>query len=396
MRIKKEYQQATNPKPFNEFVEGNGALSNRGEIAERARYDWHARELTFEEHFRGQVLMQATAYRSTRDYQWAAENDALFAANGAAVTISVSGLAQANRNRPLAPYVEMLHQVLNAVSELPHRKLRELDKGIWQGIVDLLEKVNLFDATVINLPPKLRDELPALSRSKTDAALKMQLRLSGKSGAIKHLMFTQATGTDSPYLNELLGDLETQTDELFVFDGGYWKIDTYHDIVHSGNHFVTKRAGNIKPHFVRALPLPNQPLPNGYTVLDDALVHLGEDHSLLYRRVRIQLSTTEEITLITSLIDAPVAQICLLYHYRWTIEIVFRWLKQTLQLDHLMSHDPTGILRQILVALIVWGLLIIANQDDTKLSPKSLWRELIASMHQAIFDLGFRQAQEYP
>lgn len=396
MNIKKEYQQATNPKTFSEFLDGNGALSNRGEIAERARYDWHARKLNFEEHFRGQVLMQATAYRSTRDHQWAAEHDLLFAANGAAVNITVSGLAQANRNRPLVPYVEMLHQVLDAVSELPHRKLRELDKETWQGIVDLLENVNLFDATVINLPPKLRDALPALSRSKTDAALKMQLRLSGQSGAIKHLMFTKATGTDSPYLSELLGDLNAQTDELFVFDGGYWKIDTYHNIVRSGNHFVTKRAGRIKPHFLRALPLPDQPLPNGYTVLDDALVHLGEDHSLLYRRVRVRLSTDEEITLITSMIDAPVAQICLLYHYRWTIEIVFRWLKQTLQLDHLMSHDLTGILRQILVALIVWGLLIIANHDDAKLSPKSLWRELIAAIHQAIFDFGFQQAHEHP
>lgn len=154
MNIKKEYKQATNPKTFNEFLDGAGALANRAEPAEKARYDWHARKLRFEEHFRGQVLMQATAYRSTQDQQWAAENDVLFAANGAAVNISVSGVAQANRNRPLAPYVQMLHQVLDAVSELPHRKLRELDKETWQGIVDLLENVNLFDATVINLPPK--------------------------------------------------------------------------------------------------------------------------------------------------------------------------------------------------------------------------------------------------
>ena len=136
MNIKKEYQQATNPKTFNEFLDGNGALSNRGEIAERARYDWHARKLNFEEHFRGQVLMQVTAYRSTRDHQWAAEHDLLFAANGAAVNISVSGLAQANRARPLVPYVEKLHQGMDVVSELPHRTLRELDKETWQGIVD--------------------------------------------------------------------------------------------------------------------------------------------------------------------------------------------------------------------------------------------------------------------
>jgi hypothetical protein len=35
-------------------------------------------------------------------------------------------------------------------------------------------------------------------------------------------------------------------------------------------------------------------------------------------------------------------------------------------------------LRQILMTLIVWGLLVIANQDAGKLSPKQLWRELQA------------------
>ena len=55
-----------------------------------------------------------------------------------------------------------------------------------------------------------------------------------------------------------------------------------------------------------------------------------------------------------------------------------------------MSHDPTGILRQILTALIVWGLLVIANQDSGKLSPKQLWRQLQADIHLAILEFGFR------
>jgi len=93
--------------------------------------------------------------------------------------------------------------------------------------------------------------------------------------------------------------------------------------------------------------------------------------------------------LITSLLDLSADQICLLYRYRWTIEIVFRWLRQTLELDHLMSHDPVGIVRQILVALIVWGLLVIANQDVGKLSPKQLWRQLQADIHQAVLEFGY-------
>ena len=94
--------------------------------------------------------MQVTAYRSTRDYQHAAENDLLFHANGAGVEISVSGLAQANRKRPLEPFLAMMQAVMTAVESLPSRKLRVLDKRTWQGIIGLLHRTELFDATTRN------------------------------------------------------------------------------------------------------------------------------------------------------------------------------------------------------------------------------------------------------
>ena len=92
-KLKREYRNIANPKQMRGFLEGQGVLLKRQEVADQFKYDWHSRKLTFETHFRGHVLMQATAYRSTRDHQWAAENDALFRTNGAGVEISVSGLS---------------------------------------------------------------------------------------------------------------------------------------------------------------------------------------------------------------------------------------------------------------------------------------------------------------
>ena len=87
-------------------------------------------------------------------------------------------------------------------------------------------------------------------------------------------------------------------------------------------------------------------------------------------------------------------QICLLYRYRWNIEIVFRYLKQLLQLDFFFSHDPAGVVRQILMALIVWAMLVLSNQDQERLSPKNLWRFLMAQIHKAIYEMGFRDGVE--
>ena len=386
--LKAEYRALANPKKFQQFLNGQGATIQRQLLAEQYNYDWHARKLTFESHFRGHVLLHATAYRSTRDHQWAAENDALFLVNRAGTDISVSGLAQANRNRPLEPLLILLQQVMDTVANLPHRKLRALDKRTWQGIVQLLQRTDLFDATTLILPPKLRKWAPG--KHEDHAAMKLQLRIDGWRGDFKKIMLTPEPGPDSPYLSDLLGNLEEQEDQIFIFDGGYWKIATYHAIVQSGNDFVTKRAGKIKPHVIKDLPLPEEPLASGYEVLRDALVHLGERQDVLYRMLVVRQTNGQEITLLSSLVGLSADEICLLYRYRWTIEIIFRWLRQTLEFDHLISYDPVGILRQILTALIVWGLLVIANQDAGKLSPKQLWRQLQADIHMAVLEFGFR------
>ena len=390
--LKAPYRQLENSRRFQDFLQGQGILSNSEQVAEQYEYDWHSRKLSFTAHFNGHVLMQATAYQSTRDHQWAAEHDPLYAACNADVDISVSGLAQANRQRPIAPVYQLLRQVMAAVGNLPHRRLRALDKETWQGIVHLLGRTDLFDATTLKLPPKLRDWAP--STGDEGAALKLHLRVAADSGAMHRIHLSPAPGSDSPYLDDMLGDLTEQGNQIYVFDGGYWDIATYERIADTGNHFVTKRGGNIQPQVIEVHPVPDGPLDSGYEVLQDARVYLGDSQARQYRMLHVRLTTDEDIVLLTSLLDLPADHICLLYRYRWSIEIIFRWLKQRLQLDHFMSHDPVGILRQILMALLVWGLLVLYNQDPDKLRPKNLWRQMQADLHQMILDYGYQLGQQ--
>jgi hypothetical protein len=69
-KLHAEYRQLANPKQFNRFLDGGGVLANRGEVADRFDYNWHARKLKFESHFRSQVLLHLTNYSSARDLQW--------------------------------------------------------------------------------------------------------------------------------------------------------------------------------------------------------------------------------------------------------------------------------------------------------------------------------------
>lgn len=389
-KLHAEYRQLANPRHFNRFLDGNGVLVNRDEIAERFDYDWHARKLTFEPHFRSHVLLHITKYTSARDLQWAMQEDPLFEATGVHMEISVPGFTQANAQRPLEPYLVMLQQVMDAVARLPHRRLRRLDKKTWQSIVKLLSRVDLFDATQVSLPPSLA-EWAATAPEK--AGFKIQLRMNA-DGRFKQLLVTPVSGNDNPDFETLL-DLQKEAGYIYVFDAGYFSIEVYHKINDSGNYFVTKLHGNIKPLIQGQRSVPDYPVAGGYVVLEDADVCLGGDQTRRYRILRVRLPTGKVITILTNLLLLTAEQICLLYRYRWTLEIMFRWLKQLLQLDHFISRDPQGIMRQVLTALIVYGLLVLFNQDHSRFSPKQLWRQLQADLHQALFDFAYQLGLEH-
>ena len=103
---------------------------------------------------------------------------------------------------------------------------------------------------------------------------------------------------------------------------------------------------------------------------------------------------------LTDLLDLPVEQVCALKRYRWTVETVIRWLKKQLGLDHLISYtqkagtgSPQGVIMQVTVALIVYGLLVLYNQGRP-LSVARLKRQIRTDLHQALYEWSYRQGYQ--
>jgi hypothetical protein len=59
----------------------------------------------------------------------------------------------------------------------------------------------------------------------------------------------------------------------------------------------------------------------------------------------------------TNLLDVPAEIIALIYQYRWTIEIFFRFFKHILGCRHLISHSANGIEIQVYCAIIACMLI---------------------------------------
>jgi hypothetical protein len=369
----------------------------RQEIAAEHGYDFNARKLRFDPHLRAWVLFELTGDETLRDMHAAVNGDPLYHLNGAGIDISVGGLSHAHATRPYEALQDVLMEALARIEKVPKSKrvLRELPPATLRQIADLLNQSVLFDSTTLRLPSKIK----AWAEQQTDGdlPLKVHVRLHGGYGGIDRFILTAEHEHDALRYKELLDlDQAQEAGYIYLHDCGYRELDTYDDVVDSANHFVTRFHTQITVHHVRDLALPEELLlSNGYTLIRDHIVTLGarEDHEKhQYRLIHILDTKGKAIIVVTSLLDLPVEHVCLLYFYRWTIEILFRWLKHILGLAHLISHSPNGIMMQIVVTLLVYALLVLYHQGGP-ISLKQLLRELRYQMHARLYQLGYEQGR---
>lgn len=149
----------------------------------------------------------------------------------------------------------------------------------------------------------------------------------------------------------------------YVFDKGYCRFDWWVSIDEAKAFFVTRpktstRLRATKARYVRKI------IGEGFRVIDDAEVKLASkgDSKLKIplRRIRIKRDTGQIVTLITNDLQRSAVEIAELYKARWQIELLFRWIKQHLDIRTFLGTNDNAIRLQVIAAMIAYLLLRIA------------------------------------
>ena len=196
--------------------------------------------------------------------------------------------------------------------------------------------VDLFDGPQIELPPTLSGWQET---SEEKSGFKLQLKMGGRNRHFKEALLATPDGNDNEYFSDLLGldgedpgeesPEEAPQGDQRLFDCGYFSIDLCRRITDTENSFAAEPHGNIDPQLVCRRPVPEvavDPDRNaaGYSVLEDCLVRLGDDRTdreggdlrRWYRVLSVEVSTGEQIGVLTNLLWLEAEQICRLYkHY---------------------------------------------------------------------------------
>jgi len=366
----------------------------RQHIVESTGYNHRARKIFFEPYFRGLLIFTWTKGICTlRDLRRYFNDDPLYAVLGAHIDASLSSFSDANAKRPVTPFLMILDDVLDQLQKVPtrYRALTQIEAQDLEQIQSLLDRSVLFDSSSLTLPAQVAEWAEVAD---DQASVNLHLRLRNGVGGIDQVFVVPGRDHDSRYFHHHL-DLTRNAGHIHLFDCGFRGISTYDEIVDSGNEFVTTRHGRLSVETVKERPLPASPGDSGYKILRDRIVHIGkgERHSPhLYRLLEVVDTEGEHKEILTSLLELPADHICWLKRYHWMIEILIRWLKHTLNLDHLISHSPRGIIVQVAMTLIAWGLMVLYHQQlrrNQPFSPTKMLRDLRIAFHRQIFWAGY-------
>ena len=163
----------------------------------------------------------------------------------------------------------------------------------------------------------------------------------------------------------------------YVMDRWFSQFTLFNEINAIGSSYVCRGKENSSFEVIEERLLSDGDLSAG--IVRDALVRMGDsspaaarpDHPM--RLVVIEAEPHEKrggrkgktagpankgtIVLLTNLLDVPAEIIALIYRYRWTIEVFFRFFKQTLGCRHLISQRVEGIQIQVYCAVIACMLI---------------------------------------
>jgi hypothetical protein len=161
----------------------------------------------------------------------------------------------------------------------------------------------------------------------------------------------------------------------YVMDRWYAQFTLWNDIKKAGGSYVCRVRDNSAYHVLHERPLDPAAVDAG--VVGDQVVEIGlskkpgerADHPTRLVCVKCtphqkrgkgrrkgggQTGPTSDgvLRIVTDLLDVPAEVIAFLYQYRWTIEVFFRFFKQTLGCRHLLSTRREGIRIQVYAAVI--------------------------------------------
>jgi IS4 transposase len=280
--------------------------------------------------------------------------------------VARSTLSDANEKRNPLIFAQLLKLLIEQAGRALRREREEL--------------LYLLDATTVPLPPRCSQELRGHTSKRGNHGMKLHVHFEAGSAAVQSASITKAAVNDITEARKL----PIEAGATYVFDKGYCNYNWWHSIDQKGATFVTRFRRDAKLQFVRERPASKDILRDSVVVFALRTPRGGHrnSYSTPLRRIEVHRPDQAALVLATNDLSSPAEEIALLYKRRWAIELLFKWVKQHLQIRRFVGRNENAIRIQLLTALIAYMLVLLLKKASS--FQGTLWM-LLAELRHSLF-----------
>jgi IS4 transposase len=258
-----------------------------------------------------------------------------------------STLSDANNNRDFSIFRDITHSVIPLLSK---------QKKALNNFLTVL------DASPLQLNGRGHDWANATLSRAHNKGLKLHVQYNHSEDYIEYVEVDNATLNDITVAQRL----SLEANRIYVFDKGYCDYNWWKEIADKGSTFVTRLKKNASYTIEKSFEIARN--DKGF-ILKDQIITLSNRHprakkvnelaGISLRLVEIKHPSGKDapFIIITNDLKASAQCIASWYKERWSIELLFKWLKQNLKIKRFMGESRNAIMIQIFVALISYILL---------------------------------------
>ena len=269
-----------------------------------------------------------------------------------------STLSDSNNNRPAS--------VFEAIFKAAYHQLQPLLPDSCPNNQKWMQKLFLVDSTTITLFKQIMKACgrkPANGKRKGGVKIHVGMQLS--EGTPSLVRITSAATNDKTFMSRFK-DVNPQT--ILVFDKAYLNYNLYNYWTEREVTFVTRLHGRSVVEVLEDMEVSAEEQKQG--VQQAQIIYLG--HANQQEKVKCRLITLynqekeQTLKFITNDFKFKPSEIASIYKQRWQIELLFKRLKQNLQLSDFIGDNENAIRIQIWCNLIADLLLSVSRKGLKK------------------------------
>jgi transposase len=218
---------------------------------------------------------------------------------------------------------------------------------------------HIFDSTIISISSKLLKNGLNLGGKET-SYVKMSIGLKNSIPSSMRFCTVQSEGSEDRALLAAINEAKIAKEEVILFDRGIQKTETFVDLDQKEHCFITRLNVGRKYKTLSKNTITSDH-DHDLTVSSDENVHLfngrGLEVKYAVRLIKATKIDGEELWFLTNVKDLSSYDIARAYKNRWSIEVLFKFLKQHLQFKTFISYNINGMqiyLYCLLIAAILF------------------------------------------